>query len=234
MSMHTSHETTQRHAWVVRLGGLAGLFIIGLILVVNFVLIPQGPAGDAGPEEIAAFFSDQAASMAFANGLRNLALFLLPLWAVGLYSLVARTADAAAKAWAAMGVVAFAAVMALGMVNNFIQTAAFIELYVFAEHPELRWLLWSLSEVGFGGAARLVWAAIIASFSVAGWQSGAFPRWLCIVGLLTSVSSLITAVAIAELLAGGWPVYVDLAVFTPTILIFQVGVCVQMLRRAAG
>ena len=178
MSMHTSHETTQRHAWVVRLGGLAGLFIIGLILVVNFVLIPQDPAGDAGPEEIAAFFSEHARSMAFANGLRNLCLFLVPLWAVGLYSLVARTADAAAKAWAAMGVVAFAALMALGTVNNFIQTAAFFELSVFAEHPELRRLLWSLSDVGFGGAARLVWAAIIASFSVAGWQSGAFPRWL--------------------------------------------------------
>jgi len=222
-----------RDAWVVRLGGLAGLYIIGLILVVNFALIPAGPAGDEGPEEIAAFFSDQAASMAFANGLRNLGLILLPLWAVGLYSLVARTADAAAKAWAAMGVVAFAAVMALGTVNNFIQTAAFAELSVFAEHPELRKLLWSLSGVGFALAFRLAWAAIIASFSIAGLQSGAFPRWLCIVGLLAAVSSLITAVAIAELLVGGWPVYIDLVVLIPTILIFQVGVSVQMLRRAA-
>ena len=232
--MHTSHETTQRHAWVVRLGGLAGLFIIGLALVVNFVLIPQGPAGDAGPEEIAAFFSDQAASMALANGLRNLGLFLLPLWGVGLYSLIAHTADSAAKSWASMGVVASAALMALGTVNNLIQTAAFLELSIFSEHPELRTLLWSLSGVGFGGASRLVLGAFCAGFSIAGWQSGALPRWLCIVGLLSAASSLVTVVAIAELLAGGWPVYVDLAVFAPTILIFQVGVSIQMLRRAAG
>ena len=225
---------TPRDAWVVRLGGLAGLLIIALILVVNFVLTPQASVRDAQPEEIAAFFSAHAGSMAFANGLRNLGLFLLPLWAVGLYSLIAHTADSAAKSWARMGVVASAALMALGTVNNLIQTAAFLELSIFSEHPELRTLLWSLSGVGFGGASRLVLGAFCAGFSIAGWQSGALPRWLCIVGLLSALSSLVTAVAIAALLAGGWPVYIDLAVVIPTTLIFQVGVSIQMLRRAAG
>lgn len=221
-------------AWVVRLGGLAGLLIIAITLIVNIVLIPQSPAGDADPETINAFFSDNSDSMALANGMRNLTFFLLPLWAVGLYSLIARTAGAAAKSWATMGVVASAALMALGTVNNLIQTASFLELSAFAEHPELRRLLWSLAGVGFGGASRLVLGAFSAGFSIAGRQSGTLPRWLCLVGLLSAVSSVVTVVAIARLLAGGWPVYVDLAVFIPTTLIFQVGVSIEMLRRATG
>ena len=234
MSLNNSHEISSRYAWVVRLGGLAGLFIIALTLVVNFALTPPSPAGDADPEEVAVFFSDHSRSMALANGLRNLGLFLIPVWVVGLYSLSARTEDAAAKAWAMMGVVASGALMALGTVNNFIQTAAFVELPVFAEHPELRGLLLSLSYVGFGGASRLVLGAFCAGFSIAGWQSKTLPRWLCIVGLLSAAASVVTAVAIADLLAGGWSGYIDLAVMIPAILIFQVGVSVQMLRRAAG
>lgn len=234
MSMHTSHEITPRHAWVVRLGGLAGLLIIALTLVVNFVLTPLPPAEDADAQQIAAFFSDHSSSMALANGIRNLGLVFIPLWMVGLYCLVTRTGDTAAKPWAMMGLVATAALMALGTVNNYIQTAAFADLSVFSEHPEHRRLLRSLSGVGFGGASRLIFAALHANFCIAGWLSMTLPRWLCIVGMLSAGACLVTAGAIGALLAGGWPAYVDLAVMLPTTLIFQVGVCVHMLRRAAG
>jgi hypothetical protein len=235
MSGHTSQEITARDAWVVRVGGLVNLLILGLVVVVNFVLTPKRsllPA-NARPEEIASFFSAHAEQMGLANGLRNLVLFLLPIFAVGLYTLIARTADNAAKAWTIMSLVATAAVMAVGTVNNGVETAAFINLSVFAEHPELRKLLWSLSGVVFE-AVRLVWAAINTGFSVGGWLSGALPRWLCIVGLLSAVSCLVTAVGIAPLLAGGWPRYIDVAVVPPTILIFNLGVSIQMLRRATG
>jgi hypothetical protein len=234
MSGHTSQEITPRDAWVVRLGGLVNLLILALVVVVNFVLTPKRSLlpENARPEEIASFFSAHADQMALANGLRNLVLFLLPIFAVGLYTLIARTAETAAKAWATMALVASAAVMAVGTVNNGVETAAFVNLSVFAEHPELRRLLWSLSAVVFA-AVRLVWAAINTGFSVGGWLSGALPRWLCIVGLLSAVSSLVSAVGIAPLLAGGWPNYTEVLV-PPTILIFNLGVSIQMLRRAAA
>jgi hypothetical protein len=232
MSGNTSQEITPRDAWVVRLGGLANLLILALVVVVNFVLTPKRLPANARPEEIASFFSAHADQMGLANGLRNLLFFLLPIFAVGLYTLIARTAETAAKAWATMALVATAAVMAVGTVNNGVETAAFIDLSVFAEHPELRRLLWSLSGVVFA-AVRLEWAAINTGFSVGGWLSGALPRWLCIVGLLSAVSSLVSAVGIAPLLAGGWPNYTE-ALVPPTILIFNLGVSIQMLRRAAG
>jgi hypothetical protein len=235
MSGQTSQEIPPSDVWVVRLGGLANLLILVLVVVVNFVLTPKRSllSANARPEEIASFFSAHADQMGLANGLRNLVFFLLPIFAVGLYTLIARTAEtAAAKAWATMALVASAAVMAVGTVNNGVETAAFVKLSVFAEHPELRRLLWSLSGVVFT-AVRLVWAAINTGFSIGGWLSGALPRWLCIVGLLSAVSSLVSAVGIASLLAGGWPNYTE-ALVPPTVLIFNLGVSIQMLRRAAG
>ena len=233
---NTSRDTTVtgQYAWVIRLSGLAGLFIIAITLVVNFVLTPLPLAEDADAQQIAAFFSDHSSSMALANGMRNLGLVLMPLWWVGLYCLVTRTGDTAAKPWAMMGLVATAALMALGTVNNYIQTAAFADLSVFSKHPEHRRLLRSLSGVGFGGASRLIFAALHANFCIAGWLSMTLPRWLCIVGMLSAGACVVTAVAIGDLLAGGWPDFVDLAVMMPTTVIFYFGVCVHMLRRAAG
>jgi hypothetical protein len=234
MSGHASQEIMPRDAWVVRLGGLVNLLILALVVVVNFVLTPKRSLlpENARPEETTSFFSAHADQMALANGLRNLVLFLLPIFAVGLYTLIARTAETAAKAWATMALVASAAVMAVGTVNNGVETAAFVNMSVFAEHPELRKLLWSLSGVVFT-AVRLVWAAMNTGFSVGGWLSGALPRWLCIVGLLSAVACLISAVGIAPLLADGWPKYTE-ALVPPTILTFNIGVSIQMLRRAAG
>jgi hypothetical protein len=234
MTNHTSQEITPRDAWVVRLGGIVNLVILALLVVVNFVLTANRSVLPtiSRPEEIASFFSAHAAQMGVANGLRNLAFFLLPIFAVGLYTLIARTADTAAKAWATMALVATAALMAVGTVNNGVETAAFVDMSVLTEHPELRKLLWSLSGVVFM-AVRVVWAAINTGFSIGGWLSGALPRWLCIVGLLSAVACLISAVGIAPLLAGGWPNYTETLV-PPTMLLFNFGVSIQMLRRAAG
>ncbi len=82
-------------------------------------------------------------------------------------------------------------------------------------------------------AARLVWTGITTGFSIAGWQSGALPRWLCIVGLIAGFTALVTAVAIVQRIEGGWPGVFSTANM-PAQLVFYIGVCVQMLRRAAG
>lgn len=233
MSVDTSQRVAPREAWVIRLGALFGLLGLLLSVVASFALTPPpSPAGDARPEEIAAFFADHADSTGLGHGLRNLAFFLHAVFAVGLYTLIARTADPGAKAWGILALVASAAVLAVGTVNNGVATAAFVDLPVFAEHPELRLLLWDLSYVVFM-AARLEWAGITTGFSIAGWQSGALPRWLCFVGLIAGFTALVTVVAIVQRIEGGWP-GVFATANMPAQLVFYIGVCVQMLRRAAG
>ncbi|MCI0330224.1 MAG: hypothetical protein L0196_04635 [candidate division Zixibacteria bacterium] len=232
MNTVTEQKVGGKEATLVRLGGLAGLLMLGLYVAINFILT-EGPPASGSPEEIKAYISNQAGAMAIANGLRYLALFCAAFIAVGLYTLTGRGAPLTGNGWGIVGLLGAAALMATGVVSNTIRTMAFLNLSNLSEQPEHFMLQWNLSGVLFR-VAQLFSGMMIAGFSIAGWQSATIPKWLTAAGLLFAASGLLTAVCIAWTMTDSRAWY--LLMWTRDILglVWFLGASIQMLRRASA
>ena len=231
MGTGSVHGSDQTDGTLLRVGGLLGFLILGVFVVVNFLLIDPPPSG-AAPAELKSYLSDQAGTMAIANGLRNLAFFCVPFFAVGVYTLTGRSATLAGNAWGIVGLLGAAALMTMGTISNAIQTLIFLNIKNVSERPEIFLLLWSLTRVLFR-AAQLCSGAMLAGFSIAGWRFAAMPTWLVVVGLIAATANLLTCVGIASVMTGGWASNVRV-VAEPLGLVWFLWVSVLMVRRASA
>ena len=218
---------------LVRLGGLLGFLNFGIFVVVNFLLIGDLPPDGAGSAELKAYISDQADSMAIANGLRNLAFFCFAFFAAAVYTLIGRSKTPIGKAWGIVGLLGAVALMTLGTLANAFQTLIFVNIDGLSERAEIFQLLWNLSRLLFRTAQAVFAGIFFVGFSIAGCRSAVMPRWLAVLGLVAAAAALVTAVGIASVMAGGWAWNVRV-VAEPLGAVWFLCVCVLLIRRAAA
>jgi len=218
---------------LMRLGGLLGFLNFAIFVVVNFLLIGDLPPDGAGSAELKAYISDQAAPMAIANGLRNLALFCFSFFAAAVYTLIRRGKTSMAKGWGIVGLLGAVALMTMGTLANAIQTLIFVDIDGLSEQPMIFQLLWNLSRLLFRTSQAVFAGIFFVGFSIAGWRSAAMPRWLAVLGLIAAATALVTAVGIASVMAYGWAWNVR-TVAEPLGAVWFLCVCVLLIRRAAA
>ncbi len=158
------------------------------------------------------------------------AFFCMPFFAVGLYTFTARGTTFTANACGIVGLLSTAALAAALSIANGIETFTFVNTGNLSERPEIFLLLRSLSRVLFR-AAEVFTPAMMAGFSLAGWRSGAMPRWLVALGLIGAAAWLLIGVGMASALSGGWAAKLRL-VAEPVVLVWSLCTGVLMVRRA--
>ncbi len=221
-----------REAMFVRIGGLLGFLLLGIILVINFVLLEPPAGGGAAPAEPKSYIVEHAGRMAIANGLRNLMFFCLLFWAAGLYTFTRRGATLATNAWGLLGLLGAAAAATMGIIANGVETVIFLNYGGVSEQRDVFLLLWSVTGVLYV-VPQVGTAAMAAGFSLAGWRSGALPRWLVAVGLLVTAASLLTCVGIVSVMTGGWAGMAQ-SVGVLLTLVWMLSISVLMVRRASA
>jgi hypothetical protein len=202
MNTVSAQNTISREATVIRLGGLAGLSIIGLYVLITFVLT-RFPGPSSVPfGELKTYILDHADAMAVGNGLRYLVLICIAFFAVGMYTFTGRGATLTGNEWGILGLLGAAALMANGAVSNAVLTFAYLSFAKLSEQPEHFMLQSNLSRVLFT-VGQLFWGLMIGSFSIAAWQSATVPKWMIIPGLLFAALAVFNVVFIAWIIAGG-------------------------------
>ena len=232
MKTDSATSDDSRDAVIVRVAGLLGFLMVGIALVVNLVLFDSPTEGAAALAEPKTYISDQAGRMAIANGLRNLVFFCIPFWAAGLYTFTRCSPTLASNPWGIVGLLGAVAVATVGTITNGVQTATFLNYGGISEQRDTFLLLWSVTDVLFA-AAQVFTAVWAAGFSLAGWRSGAMPRWLVGLGLITAAATLLTCVGIVSVMTGGWAQKVQL-VSLPLTLVWILSASVLMVRRPSA
>jgi hypothetical protein len=230
MNTVSPERTAAREATIVRLGGLAGLSMIGLYILITFVQLGfPGPSG-VPLRELKTYVSEHQSAMATAQGLRYLVLCCIAFFAVGMYVLTGRGATLVRNGWGILGLVGATALIATGTITNSVESMAFLNFADLSEQPEHLMSQWNLSRVLFR-AGQLHWGLMFAGFTIAGWQSATLPRWLAIPGLLFAALGLFDVVFIAWIMSGSAP---ELLLWTPDLLGVFWLLCASlvMLRRA--
>ena len=217
MATAPGHEVERRETAIVRIGGLLGLLIVGIALVVPFVLLALPPGGGAAPADPKTYLSDQAGRMAIVNGLRNLMFFCLLFFGAGLYTFTRRSAPLETNAWGVLGLLGATAAATMGTVANGVETALFLNYGGVSEQREVFLVLWGVAGVLYV-VPQVGTAAMAAGFSAAGWRSAALPKWLVAVGLTVAATTLLTCIAIASVMTGGWAEKVQLVAVVLTLL----------------
>lgn len=230
MATAPGQQVEERETTIVRVGGLAGFLILGIVLVVTFVLFEPPPEGGAALADPKTYISEQAGRMAIVNGLRNLMFFSLLCWAAGLYTFTRRSATHVTNGWGVLGLLGAAAAAIVTTIANSVETAIFLNYGGVSEQRDMFVLLWGLTRALYV-VPQVGTAAYAAGFSLAGWWSGALPRWLVALGLIVAAACLITCVGVVSAMTGGWADKVQIVAVLLT-LVWLLCTSVLMVRRA--
>jgi hypothetical protein len=193
----------------VRYAGVAGLLVPVLAIVINVVLLapPPDPPSDLNTPigEVAAYVAEKGDMIALGHGLRYLTQVLGLIFGVGLYRFVLGPRDGAHRAWAMLGLLAAFWIPAVGVTAQSLEGVAVWQSRALAEQPQLAVALWGVSTF-LWNSLLLPFSVLLLGFSLAGRGSGAFPRWLVVLGLAASASGLVGAVVTASTAGEGWAV----------------------------
>lgn len=192
-----------------RVGGLAGLGFVLVVVTVNLVLGSAGqPRAGASPEEVQTYFAGSPVAVDVASALAPLAWICLPLFAGGVLAATRARSAERSDAWPWIG---------LGAV--FMQNAVFtgvaatqIALDAGGLSPEVTWGLWQLHNALF--VLNLAGLSIIMlALTVAGVRTGLVARPHAVVGGVAATLTAAAAVTTSAGLAGGPVELVGLAGF---------------------
>ncbi|QQS40712.1 MAG: hypothetical protein IPM63_15280 [Acidobacteriota bacterium] len=189
----------------LRIGGVAVLLGLAIHIVVN-VFVKRFPDPTASAIELTAYLAAEADSWSFVHGSRYVAFACLVLFAAALYVRVSSGDVASSGGWGIVGIVGSALHVGGGMVGNSIEILAFLDFDRLSSQSDNFWLLFHLSRTVFT-AEVAAWSIFIGGFSIAGWVSGVFPRWLSILGWAGSLLALISAVLVVSILRNGTPAF---------------------------
>lgn len=187
----------------LRMGGVAVLLGIAIHIVVN-LFVKRFPDPTASATELNSYFTAEAGSWAFVHGSRYVAFTCLVVFSAALYMRILRSDVVSSTGWAVVGIIGSALHVGGGMIGNAIEILAFLDFDRISSQPDNFRLLFHLSRTVFT-AEVAAWSIFIGGFSIAGWVSGVFPRWLSILGWAGSLLALISAVLVVSILRNGTP-----------------------------
>lgn len=175
-----------------RVGGLAGLSFIALVVSVNIMLGASGmPRAGASRTEVATYFADHGDLVAIACSLATLVWLSLGVFGAGLVARLREAGPDQVEAWPLLGLggVIMQNTLFAGVVGTQVVLGA-AEL-----SGDAQWLVWQLHNALFTLNGTSL-AIILVAFSVGGVKAGLIRRWHARVGFIAAavlqLSSLTT------------------------------------------
>lgn len=194
----------------VRLGGFAILIGLTIHIVANVVL-KTFPSDGFTTEQIRAYLTEEANSWAIIHGIRYIAIVCIVIFSAGIFIKLKEKASPTAIGWGIVGLLGTVLMTTNLLITNGIEILTFGNFNNLSEQSNLFWLLFKLTRVLFS-AEIISWAILIFGFSVAGQLTSAMPKWIIVLGWLTSVLCLISAVFITSVIVDGWATFlIDVA-----------------------
>jgi hypothetical protein len=184
----------------IRLGGVVILLGLTIHIIANMVL-KTFPSNSFTLIELQEYLSNESGTWAIVHGMRYVAIVCIIIFSAGLYMKTSRN-NSLSKGWGIVGLLGSALMMSNLMITNGIEILAFFDFNRLAEQEELFWLLFNLTRVLFT-TETVAWSILILGFSMAGWFSATIPKWIVILGLLSALLCLLSAIFIVNILNGG-------------------------------
>jgi len=205
-------------AGFIRSAGLALLVAFAIHIVANSV-VKVVPPVDPTLSELQVYLEAERDSWALVHGMRFAAVAGLALFYSGLMARFRLRNRPNSGGWEYCGFTGGLLHISILFIANSIETFAFLGFHFLADNPELFWSVYYSTRVLFN-AEILAWAIAILGFSLAGWFSGALPRWISILGFVASPLGLISGIFVAaSMLGNSWISPVD-AVAAPASLLW--------------
>lgn len=223
--MNTDRHTTHRRGQgaLIRLGGFAIVFALGIHIVLNAVL-KKFPPEDPTVTELQEYLAREAGTWAIVHGFRYVAFACIILFAAGLFSRTCCIRSVPTTGWGLVGLLGTAVWVTNGVVTNGIEILAFLNIDLISRQQELFWLLFELTRILFT-AEIVTWAITILGFSVAGWRSAMIPKWLVVLGLFAATAGMLSGGFVVSVVSGGSAtILADLAALTSLAWILCVGI----------
>jgi hypothetical protein len=166
-----------------RVGGLAGLSFIAIVVSVNIILGATGmPRPGASASEVQTYFADHGDVVAFVCALATFVWLCLGVFGAGLVARLRQEDAARVESWPLLGL--GGVIMQNCLFAGVVATQGILATATLSD--DSRWLVWQLHNALFALNGTSL-AIILLSFSVAGVRSGLIRRWHAGVGLTAAV-----------------------------------------------
>ncbi len=229
MKEESTIENRKKHSVLVRIGGLVILLAIIIHIILNIIL-KTFPSTDFTLTELQSYLSNESSTWALVHGMRYVAIACIAIFSAGLFEKTCSNHSWKVIGWGVLGLIGTALWLSNLMITNGIEILAFYDFHSISEQESLFWLLFNLTRVLFN-AEIVSWALFSLGFSMAGWISDTFPKWILVLGLLGSLFCMLSAVFIVSILNDGWEViFTYIAAFTG--LVWQVSIGVLMMKKS--
>ena len=190
----------------IKVGGIAILLGLAIHILANMVF-KTFPSEDFTQIELQEYLTLEASNWAVVHGVRYLAIVCIIIFATALFLRTRDRAFSVATGWGIVGLLGTILMMSNLIIANGIEIVAFSDFHVHPNQEDSFWLLFYLSRVLFT-AEMVAWAILIFGFSMAGYYSATIPKWLIILGVLSSITGLFSSVFIISIMKDGWAVII--------------------------
>lgn len=207
---------------IVRIGGALMLAAMAIHVVANIVL-KTPPAAGMSAEETARYLATEHATWAIVHGMRYVAIVCMAIFYSGLFVMFGGR-GARGGGWEVVGLFGGVLHVANLLIANGLEMLAFHSFDNASGDPQLLWLTYASSRMLFD-AELITWAIAMIGFGLAGWRTGALPKWVCGVGFVSAAGSAVASAFIYSMLEGGWAGYaIEIGAFSGLAWFIAVGV----------
>lgn len=225
-----TNSSSNDHAFLIRLGGLAMLAGLVIHIVANSVL-KEFPPDNPSLAELQTYLSNEAGNWAIVHGIRYVAIVCIVLFVAGLFVRTCGTRSAPSTGWGIVGLIGAGMMVVNLLITNGIETLIFMDFDRLSQQADTFWTLFYLTRTLFT-AEIVAWAVMFLGFSVAGLQSATLPKWIAWLGFFSAANGILTGVFIVPIMNDNWPgIFMMLASLTGTL--WFVFVSVHMVRRGS-
>ena len=215
----------------IRLGGFAVLFGLVIHIIANMVLKTL-PSDAFTPKELSQYLSDEASTWEVVNGIRYMAIVCMVIFGSALFIKTKMKRNINSMGWGIVGLMGCALMMGNLLLANGIEILAFSNYNGVSDEPETFWMLFYLSRVLFTGEI-IAWAILILGFSMSGLYSKTIPKWIIILGLLSSFFCILSMVFIVNILKGGSAgILIEIGSLTGLLWFIIIGVNMLLLKKS--
>jgi len=166
-----------------RVGGLAGLSFIAVVVSVNIILGSTGmPRPGASASEVGTYFADHGDVVAIASALATLVWLCLGVFGAGLVARLRQEDPTKVESWPLLGL--GGVIMQNALFAGVVATQTVLATATLSD--DSRWLVWQLHNALFALNGTSL-AIILLSFSVAGLRAKLIRRWHAGLGLTAAV-----------------------------------------------
>jgi hypothetical protein len=180
-----------------RLAGLAGLSFAIIVVLINVGLGATGWPLDAGtaPAEVARYFADHGGVIGLDVSISLFNVVLIAIFCAGAFAAIWRVERDRGEAWSAVGLIGVAA-----MTGSFVAVVAIRAALTAGHDPSGG--IWDLHNALFT-AVGIGLGTVLIGFSIGGVRTATIRRWHAILGLVSGILLVVSALLTPVMVGGG-------------------------------